>query len=150
VAYNVTEFTPLCRGTTRSVVNLGSHTVLVFEEIPSIQKLISYNLEKRGYFVVITDRLSGFSELATLHEPALLLIELSFSKSTDWDMLSALAEDPELMARPTILLTSLSRDDMHYAGVLPANVAATLIKPIVPDKLLGIMREVLNGHGPHS
>lgn len=130
------------------MVNSEQFTVLVFEEHRPIQRLIACNLEKRGYMVVITDQIAGFSEMAVEHEPSLMLIELSFSKSEDWMMLSALAEDPMLMHRPAILLTSLSPDDMHYVGALPPNVVATVIKPIVPDLLLQVMREVMNGHAP--
>src|SRR5438270_1687183 len=104
----------------------GSEIVLVFEEHPFIQKLIYYNLERRGYTVLMSDQLAAFLALAAQHTPSLILIELSFSKSADWDLLNALAQEPVVRGLPVILLTSLSRDDMHYIGPLPANVAATL------------------------
>jgi CheY-like chemotaxis protein len=123
--------------------------VLVFEEVPFIQKLIFHNLERRGYTVLMSDHLPAFLDLAANHSPALILMELSFSKSADWDILNSLNDNPSVMDLPVILLTSLSRDDMHYIGPLPANVAATMNKPIVPDHLLGLMRQVMNG-GSHS
>jgi DNA-binding response OmpR family regulator len=121
--------------------------VLIFEEHPFIQKLIVYNLERRGYTVLVSDHLAQFLMLAESHSPSLILIELSFAKSGDWEVLNALNENPSMMGLPVILLTSLSQEDMHFVGPLPPNIAATMIKPIVPDHLLGLMREVLSGNG---
>lgn len=110
--------------------------VLVVDDDPAILDMIAELLGYEGYDVVTSSEGSAALEIANLHAPALILLDLMMPKMSGWQVIAALRAAPQTRAIPVVLL-SARRDLATTASEL--GVETFLEKPFELDDLLKVV-----------
>jgi len=111
---------------------VGRAPVLIVEDDPAIQRLLSHYLTQAGYRTEVTGDGSGLvAKVKALH-PAVICLDVRLPGVEDWEILRRLKEDPATASIPIVVATVL--DDAQQAFALGA--ASFLVKPIRREALL--------------
>jgi CheY-like chemotaxis protein len=119
-------------------------TVLLIEDEPSIQRLIGYALQTRGYEVVVAcDGREGLDK-ARSESPDLILLDMVMPEMGGMEVLKALKEDGRLKDIPVLIVTaSAQKGDAERAMRMGAT--GYLIKPFPVPALYEKVDELLPG-----
>lgn len=118
------------------------YKILVVDDSESIRAVSVFTLENAGYEVIQAE--DAFKGVEKLNEYNIDFI------ITDYNMPGATGVDFIKMARaismykftPIIVLTTEFRDDLKKDAKI-AGATGWLVKPFVPDKLIGIVKKLL-------
>ncbi len=80
--------------------------ILIVEDEPALQETLAYNLEKQGYQVETTDNGRAALDLARLHKPDLILLDIMLPGMDGFEVCRTLRRE---MNVPVLMLTA--RDD---------------------------------------
>ena len=121
--------------------------VLVVDDEADILKLVSENLQIRGYQV--SEAKNGTEALAQLRAspPSLLVLDIKLPDFTGWDLLKRIKSDPEITTGFPVLIMTASITDATIDRESYPNVVEILIKPFSISRLVTTVRRILsNGH----
>lgn len=114
--------------------------ILVVDDERHIVRLIQVNLERQGY--TIDTAFDGVEALVKMRadKPHLVVLDTLMPVVSGWEVLDAMARDPELCDIPVVLLSverDIDDDDPRWPpGGKPPNVRLRLFKPFNPGQLL--------------
>jgi signal transduction histidine kinase/DNA-binding response OmpR family regulator len=129
----VTENTSLA-ALSRSV---GLGTVLVIDDDPVIQDLLSAFLGKEGYQVKIAKNGADGLDRAKEIRPDVITLDVDMPEMDGWSVLSMLKADHELAHIPVIMLTMIDDRSKGYA----LGAAEYIMKPVDRDRLAPLLQK---------
>jgi CheY-like chemotaxis protein/phosphoribosyl 1,2-cyclic phosphodiesterase len=114
-------------------MEMGSHTVLVVDDDPTIVQLLTLTLEPDGFKVVTASDGESALRLAGVERPALILLDWNMPGADGIEVTRALRrhDDPSLRDVPVVLITSQSGAENTALG-FAAGVTDYLTKPFRP------------------
>ena len=124
-------------------------TILVVEDEPAIQELISVNLRHAGHNVLQADRAEAAKACLQEQVPDLVLLDWMLPDGSGLSLARALRAEPRTREVPIIMLTARSGEADKVAG-LDAGADDYVTKPFSPRELLSRIRAVLRRRAPHS
>jgi DNA-binding response OmpR family regulator len=105
--------------------------ILVIDDEPDVLLLCRVNLEYEGHDVL--EAVSGEEgiDLAVLHRPDLIVLDVMLPEKDGFSVLRRLREHDDLAEVPVIFLTAKAQDDDQIRGFL-AGAAEYVTKPFSP------------------
>ena len=94
-----------------------SHTVLIIDDEADIRLLIKYNLEKEGFIVIEADNGEKGIELAKLHLPDLILLDVMMPVMDGIETCERMRKIAELSNSMICFLTARSEEYSQIAGL---------------------------------
>ncbi|WP_408888215.1 response regulator [Myxococcus faecalis] len=114
-------------------------TVLVVDDDPLIQQLVTGQLEPVGFKVVVAE--DGIIALKRARElkPQAILLDIHLPKLDGWSVLSQLKSEPALAGIPVILI---SVEEQRSRG-FSLGACEYLVKPVEPERLVEVVQRSL-------
>lgn len=121
-----------------TVAQPGS-TVLVVDDDPLIQQLVTGQLAPAGFKVVVAE--DGIAALKRARElkPQAILLDIHLPKLDGWSVLSQLKSEPGLAGIPVILI---SVEEQRARG-FSLGACEYLVKPVEPERLVEVVQRSL-------
>ena len=121
----------------------GSVSILVVEDDPINQKIISLALNRAGFFTTITS--NGLEALTQVEEaiPDLIISDVMMPEMDGFELLKALRSNPKTSFIPVILLTSRDSCEDIIDG-MSMGADDYLPKPFDPDILIARVKAKIN------
>ncbi|WP_342378467.1 response regulator [Myxococcus stipitatus] len=121
-----------------AVAQPGS-TVLVVDDDPLIQQLVTGQLAPAGFKVVVAE--DGIAALKRARElkPQAILLDIHLPKLDGWSVLSQLKSEPALAGIPVILI---SVEEQRARG-FSLGACEYLVKPVEPERLVEVVQRCL-------
>lgn len=91
-------------------MQIQKKTILIAEDEPSMQRIVSDRLIESGFEVIATNDGYEGLRLALTKHPDLILLDILMPKMTGMEMLKRLRDDAWGKTAPVILLTNVSPD----------------------------------------
>jgi CheY-like chemotaxis protein len=115
--------------------------ILAVDDSHDLLALITESLTLLGGFTVVTAD-NGADGLARAVElrPDCVVIDVHMPGIDGYQLIHALRGDPETAALPLVILTALTQDRYHVAGLL-CGADQSLTKPIKPPDLIAAIQE---------
>ncbi len=125
----------------------SGNTILVIEDDEKACRLMKYYLEREGYSVVFASNGDDAIELAKLHKPKVITLDILLPHKDGWEILTDLRSDPETETIPVIIVSMLDNKDLGYSF----EADDYFVKPVDKEKLLLRIKD-LSGtkHGLHD
>ena len=118
--------------------------ILIVEDEPSIQRLIGYALQTKGYEVFIAGDGQQGLDAARAESPDLILLDMVMPEMGGMEVLEVLKSDPLLEHIPVLVVTaSAQKGDAEQA--IEMGAAGYLIKPFHVPILYERVEELLSG-----
>lgn len=117
------------------------YTVLIVDDNHDLLLLITESLTLLGNYTVVTAD-NGDDGLARAIElrPDCVVIDVRMPGLDGYQLVRALRGDPETATLPLVILTALTQEHYHFAGLL-AGADRYLTKPIKPAELVAAIQE---------
>ncbi|MCP3100908.1 response regulator [Myxococcus sp. K15C18031901] len=114
-------------------------TVLVVDDDPLIQQLVTGQLEPAGFKVVVAE--DGIAALKRARElkPQAILLDIHLPKLDGWSVLSQLKSEQALAGIPVILI---SVEEQRARG-FSLGACEYLVKPVEPERLVEVVQRCL-------
>jgi|BarGraNGADG00212_2_1021979.scaffolds.fasta_scaffold23185_2 pilus assembly protein CpaE len=127
-----------------------SATILVVDDDPNVQRLLSFTLKQEGYEVSVAgDGAEGF-RLWAQDSPALVLLDVMLPKLDGYQVATKIrAEEGTSGHVPIIMLTAESEVEQKIRG-LRAGADDYLVKPFHPAELLARIKSLLARFAPRE
>jgi CheY-like chemotaxis protein len=110
-------------------------TILVVDDDPVIQKLLSVNFEMEGYRVVTAnDGIEGLERVAS-DKPDLILLDVMMPRMDGIEVSKRLKSDPATKEIPVVLLSAKAQSSDIQSGI-EAGADDYVTKPFDPLELL--------------
>jgi hypothetical protein len=120
----------------RSAISGAATVVLVIDDDPGAQELITHFLNKEGFHTVTASSgIKGLRMARDLH-PDVITLDVMMPDMDGWTVLSDIKSDPKLMDIPVVILTILDKKQMGFA----LGASDYLTKPIDREHLLRTLR----------
>jgi len=119
-----------------------THTVLIIDDEADIRLLIKYNLEKEGFSVIETDNGEKGIELAKIHQPDLIILDVMMPVMDGIETCERIRKIPELASTMICFLTARSEEYSQIAG-LDSGADDYITKPIKPKLLVSRISALL-------
>ncbi|GAB4343497.1 MAG: response regulator transcription factor [Desulfobulbaceae bacterium] len=121
---------------------MSRNTILVVEDDPDIQQLVTYNLVKEGMHVICAD--DGEEALSRIENESVdaVILDLMLPGRSGLDVCRTLRENERTRALPIIMLTARSEEDDIVAG-LELGADDYVTKPFSPKVLVARLQAVL-------
>jgi CheY-like chemotaxis protein len=121
-------------------------TILVIDDDPVIQKLLSVNFEMEGYRVVTaSDGLEGLAQVG-IANPDIILLDVMMPRMDGLEVARKLKSDPLTTAIPIVLLSAKAQSTDIQSG-LEAGAEDYITKPFDPLELLDKVGALIGGAG---
>ncbi len=124
-------------------------TVLIVEDEPNIQKLVSVNLISRGYQVLEATNASQALDQLRSATPDLMILDIKLPEMTGWDLLTQLATDPSITTGFPVLAMTASITEAQIDRDRYPNIVDILIKPFSATRLLTAVERALRPTATH-
>ena len=118
------------------------HSILAFDDSPSMRKMVAYTLSGAGYNVVEAVDGQDAYEKAQTHAIDLVLADQNMPRLDGLGLTRKLREDPKFKTIPILILTTESSDLMKQAG-RSAGATGWLVKPFDPTRLIEVIQKVI-------
>jgi len=115
--------------------------ILVVERNPAVQKLESFLLQDAGFRVEFAKDGQEAHERARTNRPYLLVTEILVPKVDGLTLCRRLREDPTTREIRVVVFSHLDAEDR----AIEAGADAFLRKPFDPDKLIEVVRRLIDG-----
>src|SRR5450755_3934488 len=124
--------------------------ILVIDDDPNVQRLLTYTLKQEGYEVLVaSDGAEGF-RLWSAETPALILLDIMLPKVDGYQVATKIrAEEGSAAHVPIIMLTAEREVEQKVKG-LRAGADDYLIKPFHPAELLARIKSLLARFAPRD
>lgn len=117
--------------------------ILVVEDDPSIQTMLTLLLESEGYEVVSArDGLEGLVKMDLQH-PSVMILDLMMPNVSGERVLEEVRSDPRMSSVPILVVSG--RHDVHEAFGPVVGSQNVFPKPLDPWKLVQRIEEILGG-----
>lgn len=119
--------------------------VLLVEDDRSMDELIGTLLEMEGYQAIHLDGRADFEEILTLARqelPDLFLMDVHLYGREAFPLLAAIREDERLAAARVMMYSGMALG----AECLRQGADDFILKPFMPDELLGRVKRILQGN----
>ena len=126
-----------------------SATVLVVEDEPAIQELISYNLELAGYQALRAENAEQALEMVRTALPDLIVLDWMLPGMSGIEFARRLRADRRTQSVPLIMLTARADEQDKLAG-LETGADDYLTKPFSPRELNARVKAVLRRRAPQA
>jgi CheY-like chemotaxis protein len=121
-------------------------TILVVDDDPVIQKLLSVNFEMEGYRVVTaSDGLDGLAQVKAVN-PDIILLDVMMPRMDGLTVARKLKSDPSTKGIPIVLLSAKAQSTDIQLG-LEAGAEDYITKPFDPLELLDKVAGLIGGAG---
>lgn len=110
-------------------------TILIADDEPDILEIIHFNLQSEGYRLVNAKNGNEAIELAKLHKPELIILDVMMPGKTGLEVCKILRSNKEFENTIIIFLTALNDDNTQIKG-LETGGDDYLTKPISPKVLI--------------
>jgi DNA-binding response OmpR family regulator len=121
-------------------------TILVVDDDPVIQKLLSVNFEMEGYDVLTaSDGIEGLEKIRA-YAPDLVLLDVMMPRLDGIEVVRRLKQDPKTKKIPIVLLSAKAQS-ADVSGGLEAGADAYVTKPFDPLELLEKVAALLGESG---
>jgi len=124
-------------------------SILVVEDEPAIQELISYNLELAGHQVRRADSAEGAMAMIRAALPDMVVLDWMLPGMSGIDFVRWLRADKRTQAVPLIMLTAKADEQDKLAG-LETGADDYLTKPFSPRELVARVKAVLRRRAPQA
>lgn len=124
-------------------------SILVVEDEPAIQELISYNLELAGHQVLRTDSAEGAMAMIRTALPDMVVLDWMLPGMSGIDFARWLRADRRTQAVPLIMLTARADEQDKLSG-LETGADDYLTKPFSPRELVARVKAVLRRRAPQA
>jgi CheY-like chemotaxis protein/signal transduction histidine kinase len=115
-------------------------TILVVDDDPLIHQLLSGELEKEGFTVLLAhDGVEALS-IARARRPSAIVLDVLLPKVSGWSVLTAIKSDPALAGIPVILI---SVEEQRARG-FSLGACEYLVKPFEAEQLVGIVSRLMH------
>lgn len=120
-----------------------AHRVLIVDDDPLVGRLFGMGLSQHGFEA--DSVLSGLAALEYLDATPVdvLVLDVMMADMDGLDVIGAIRGNPALQHLPVILLSARADDRSRRRGI-NAGANVYLFKPITPEKLADVIREVLS------
>jgi two-component system chemotaxis response regulator CheY len=126
-----------------------SQTVLIVDEIQTVRNLAKYALAKSGCHIIEADNGQCALEIARNETVDLIIFSFEMKTFGGFELAQALKLHPKTKNIPVIILTT--ETSPQYANhARDLGISAWMIKPFLPDKLLGAVRKILRTSNLHQ
>lgn len=122
-------------------------TILVVEDEPAIQELISYNLRNVGYIALSADSAERAAIMVNDVLPDLVLLDWMLPNMSGIDFARMLRQGPRTKSIPIIMLTARVDETDKVAG-LEVGADDYITKPFSPRELIARIKAVLRRRLP--
>ena len=126
-----------------------SATILVVEDEPAIQELISCNLELAGHKALCAGTAEQAFAIVRAELPDLIVLDWMLPGMSGVDFTRKLRADERTNAVPVIMLTARSEEKDKLAG-LETGADDYVTKPFSPRELLARVKAVLRRRAPQA
>ncbi|MGC6470598.1 MAG: response regulator transcription factor [Flavobacteriales bacterium] len=120
--------------------------ILIVDDEKDILEFLSYNLKAEGYEVIVADNGVQAIELAQLHQPALIILDVQMPNMDGITTCEKIREIPSLKDVIITFLTARSEDYSQIAG-FEAGADDYINKPIRPKVLVSRVKALLKRGG---
>jgi pilus assembly protein CpaE len=121
--------------------------ILVVDDDPNVQRLLSYTLKQEGYEVIVAaDGAEGY-RLWGAEEPAMILLDVMLPKLDGYQVAAKIRAEEVDSHVPIIMLTAESDVEQKIRG-LRAGADDYLVKPFHPAELLARIKSLLARFAP--
>jgi two-component system phosphate regulon response regulator PhoB len=122
-------------------------SILVVEDEPAIQELVSFSCASNGYKVRRADSVRSAQEAIRHELPDLVILDWMLPDRSGIDLLRDLRGDERTRSLPIILLTAKGAESDKVAG-LDAGADDYVVKPFSPRELVSRVRAVFRRRAP--
>lgn len=124
--------------------------ILVVEDEPAIQELVSFTCATNGYQVVRAESVATAQAAIRGKLPDLVILDWMLPDRSGIDLMRELRADERTRALPVIMLTARSAESDRVSG-LDAGADDYVVKPFSPRELMSRVRAVFRRKAPqHS
>jgi CheY-like chemotaxis protein len=120
------------------VADLKGSTVLIVDDDQLIVQLLAGQLEAAGVKVLVAGDGVNALRMVREHRPDTVILDLHLPKLDGWSVLTEIKSDAVLASTPVIIL---SVEEQRARG-FSLGACEYLVKPIDPERLLGVVRRV--------
>jgi two-component system phosphate regulon response regulator PhoB len=124
-------------------------TILVVEDEPAIQELVSYNLEMAGHRALRADNAEEALEMVRTEMPDLVVLAWMLPGMSGIEFARRLRADKRTQAVPLIMLTARADESDKLTG-LETGADDYLTKPFSPRELTARVKAVLRRRAPQA
>lgn len=117
------------------IQDTNKRTVLIADDEPDILEIIQFNLNAQGYEVFTANNGNQAVELARLHKPDLIILDVMMPGKTGFEVCRILRASKEFQHTVIIFLTALNDDATEIKG-LETGGDDYINKPISPGVLV--------------
>ncbi|HLL00573.1 MAG TPA: response regulator [Myxococcaceae bacterium] len=114
-------------------------TVLVVDDDPLMQQLVSGQLEPAGFKVLAADDGVNALRIAREQKPQAIILDIHLPRLDGWSVLSQLKSEPALSNIPVILVSVEEQRARGYS----LGACEYLIKPVEPQRLVEVVTRTL-------
>jgi CheY-like chemotaxis protein len=122
----------------------GTSTILVIDDDPTVQDLMSRYLTKEGFHVLVASGGREGLQIAKEAKPDLITLDVLMAEMDGWAVLSALKADPTTEDIPVVVLTMFDDKEMGFA----LGASDYMTKPVERERLVAILRKHSHGKLP--
>ena len=123
-----------------------TNTVMVIEDEEAIATLLSYNLEKEGYKVIVVNNGANAVNEVDKHHPSVIILDWMLPEISGVEICKLIRSKPDIKAIPIIMLTAKSQEEDKIKG-LGAGADDYVTKPFETRELIARIRAVLRRYG---
>jgi pilus assembly protein CpaE len=117
--------------------------ILVVDDDPNVQRLLTYTLKQEGYEVVVAgDGAEGF-RLWGIEDPALILLDVMLPKLDGYQVAAKIRAEEGANAHVPIIMLTAEREVEQKVRGLRAGADDYLIKPFHPAELMARIKSLL-------
>ena len=88
-----------------------TNTVMVIEDEEAIATLLSYNLEKEGYKVIVVNNGANAVNEVDKHHPSVIILDWMLPEISGVEICKLIRSKPDIKAIPIIMLTAKSQEE---------------------------------------
>jgi signal transduction histidine kinase/CheY-like chemotaxis protein len=122
------------------VTTASSDTViLVIDDDKTVHDVLSHQLSRKGFRVIIANTGEMGIEMARKHKPAIITLDIMMPSMDGWSVLAQLKADSELRSIPVIMLSMLKNKSLG----LSLGASDYLTKPVDKDTLITVIKRFL-------
>ena len=114
-------------------------SVLVIDDDQITYELLGRMLAERGFRVEWVGTGDAGLEVAREQQPDVIVLDIALPRKDGWSVLASLKEDPQTLAIPVVMVTSLDEPKLGMA----LGAQDYLVKPVNPRELLATVRRWL-------
>lgn len=121
--------------------------ILIAEDEPDIQALVTLILRHAGYDVVTAGDGQAAQDLALAEKPDLIIMDVQMPKVNGYEACKLIKAQPTLQNTPVLFLTV--RGDQHERQIgLAAGATDYLVKPFASEDLVRCVGKILSNGKP--